>query len=120
VAELLEQPPPSGGWLPPEFEPGLVSVIIPVYNGGEFIGETLGSILAQTYEKVEVVVADDGSTDRTPEVVRRVARALPCRARLDLRVLRQPNRGQNPRATSAPGCRGEYLNFFEQRRPDGR
>ncbi|MBU0679031.1 MAG: glycosyltransferase family 2 protein [Verrucomicrobia bacterium] len=41
----------------------LVSVIVPVFNGEEYVGETLASIRAQTYSPVELIVIDDGSTD---------------------------------------------------------
>ncbi len=49
----------------------LVSVIVPTFNGAKHIGATIDSILAQTYRNLEVLVIDDGSTDDTPEVVRR-------------------------------------------------
>lgn len=47
----------------------LVSVVIPACNAEEFIGYTLKSILAQTYQNFEVIVVDDGSHDRTVEIV---------------------------------------------------
>jgi glycosyltransferase involved in cell wall biosynthesis len=47
-----------------------VSVIIPTYNSGRFIGEALASIFAQTVPVSEIIVVDDGSTDDTPRVLR--------------------------------------------------
>jgi glycosyltransferase involved in cell wall biosynthesis len=49
---------------------GLVSVIIPVYNGEKYIRETLQSVINQTYKKFEIILVDDGSTDATLEQVR--------------------------------------------------
>jgi glycosyltransferase involved in cell wall biosynthesis len=46
-----------------------VSCIVPVFNGERYLAESLDSILAQTYEPFEIVVADDGSTDGTRDVV---------------------------------------------------
>lgn len=50
-------------------EQPLVSIIIPTYNRADLIGETLDSILAQTYLNWECIVVDDGSTDNTSEVL---------------------------------------------------
>ena len=49
----------------------LVSVVTPVYNGAEFIGECIESVLAQTYENWELVIVENCSTDGTLEIARR-------------------------------------------------
>ena len=51
----------------------LVSVIIPAYNAEMFIAQTLESVLAQTYVNIEVLVVDDGSSDRTLEIIKSFA-----------------------------------------------
>jgi len=51
----------------------LVSILIPAYNSEEWIGEAIRSAIAQTWERKEIIVVDDGSRDRTAEVARRFA-----------------------------------------------
>ena len=51
----------------------LVSVVLPVYNAEEYISEALKSILNQTYDNLEVVVVNDGSTDHSLHVIRSLA-----------------------------------------------
>lgn len=48
----------------------LVSIIMPLFNSERFVGETLDSVLAQTYGNWELVVVDDCSTDRSPDIVK--------------------------------------------------
>jgi glycosyltransferase involved in cell wall biosynthesis len=48
--------------------PSLISCIVPVYNGERYLAETLDSILGQTHQPLEIVVVDDGSTDRTATI----------------------------------------------------
>ena len=57
--------PRTESWLPSEFQPGLVSVVVPTFNRETLLLETLRSVFAQDYRPIEIVVADDGSTDRT-------------------------------------------------------
>ena len=49
---------------------GLVSIIMPAYNSEKYIGETIESVLAQTYQNWELLIVDDCSTDNTPNIVR--------------------------------------------------
>ncbi|WP_082688845.1 FkbM family methyltransferase [Ruegeria marisrubri] len=53
----------------------LVSIVVPVHNGEEFIAEAIDSALRQTHENIEIIVVDDGSNDRTLEVVKAVSDA---------------------------------------------
>jgi glycosyltransferase involved in cell wall biosynthesis len=55
----------------------LVSVIMPAFQSGRFIGEALESVFAQTYERIEVFIADGGSTDDTTAVVEDFSRRHP-------------------------------------------
>lgn len=83
----------------------LVSVIIPAYNAEPFIEETLKSVLAQTYPAIEVLVVDDGSQDRTPEIVEKIGKKD---ARIQL--LKQPNAGvAAARNLGIQKSRGEYI-----------
>lgn len=47
-----------------------VSIIVPVYNGSNYVGEAIDSALAQTYKNLEIIVVNDGSTDNTEEIVK--------------------------------------------------
>lgn len=85
-------------------EQPLVSVIMPVYNGEKYIAEALESIRRQDYRPLELVVVDDGSTDRTEEIVRGFD--------LSLRYARQPNRGPSAARNKGLGmARGEVIAF---------
>lgn len=55
----------------------LISVIMPVHNGADYIAEAIASILAQSLADFELLVLDDGSTDRTPDIVAALAAPEP-------------------------------------------
>lgn len=84
-----------------------VSVIIPTYNFGHFIEESVGSVLAQIVTDLEVLVVDDGSTDDT---LARLARIDDAR----LRVLRIPKQGVGAaRNHGIDHARGQYVAFLD-------
>jgi alpha-1,3-rhamnosyltransferase len=87
----------------------LVSFAIPAYNHEAFVGETLRSILDQDYPNIEVVVVDDGSADRTLEIVRKTLAASPRPST----VLTQPNQGTGKTLQRAyAATQGEFVWLF--------
>lgn len=53
-----------------QLEEFLVSAIIPVFNGEAFLGDAISSILRQNYQPLEIIIVDDGSTDKTAKIAR--------------------------------------------------
>jgi glycosyltransferase involved in cell wall biosynthesis len=87
----------------------LVSVIIPTYNYGHYIGDSLQSVRAQTYSNWECIVVDDGSTDNTAEVVARFCAEDP-----RIRYVSQNNGRQGAaRNNGIRHARGEYFQFLD-------
>jgi len=84
----------------------LVSVIIPVYNGERFINDAVDNILAQNYNPLEIIIVDDGSTDRTEEIVNQIS--------FDIRYFKQKNDG--PASARNRGIRdasGDFIVFLD-------
>src|SRR3989442_11796350 len=87
----------------------LVSVIVPSYNYGRFVGQALESLRAQTYPRWECIVVDDGSTDNTDAIVTAFAEN-------DSRIkyIRQENQGlAAARNAGIVHSAGEYLQFLD-------
>ena len=84
----------------------LVSVVIPTYNRWPMIGEAVQSVLAQTFDRFELIVVDDGSTDSTvPSLSQRDSR---------LKVVTQPRAGVSAaRNAGVSISRGKYIAFLD-------
>jgi glycosyltransferase involved in cell wall biosynthesis len=88
-----------------EISPALVSVIIPCYNQAAFLADAIESALAQTHSNMEVIVVDDGSTDRTASVAHKYPSA---------RYVHQQNSGAAAARTAGlRESRGEFLIFLD-------
>lgn len=87
----------------------LVSIIVPAYNAEDFIGECLASITNQTYENLEIIVVDDGSTDSTPNIIRDFC-ALDSRVSL---IQQQNQYAGVARNTGMDFAKGDYLLFLD-------
>ena len=90
----------------------LVSIIIPTYNRAHLIGETLDSVLAQTYQNWECIVVDDGSTDGTDEVMAAYM-AKDTRFQYHHRPKDRLPGGNAARNYGFEVSRGEYIQWFD-------
>src|SRR5438270_1421994 len=83
----------------------LVSILITAYNAENTIGYTLESALRQTWQRKEIIVVDDGSTDRTAEVVRQFK---------EVRLVSTENRGLSGAQNHAfPLSQGDYIQYLD-------
>lgn len=84
----------------------LVSVVIPSYNYGQYVGQAVESALAQTYTNVEVIVVDDGSQDDTRERLSHYGNRI--------RYIYQENQGLSAaRNTGIREAQGDYVAFLD-------
>ena len=86
---------------------GLVSVVLPVYNGGEILEESIKSVLSQRYKNLELIIVNDGSTDQSLEIARRFAQND-----TRVKIINQENK-KLPTALSAGfrEAKGEFLTW---------
>ena len=83
-----------------------ISVIIPNYNYGRFIGEAIQSVLAQTYPPLEIIVVDDGSTDDSVKIVESFGEKV--------KLIKQKNGGVGKaRNTGAKNSTGNFIAFLD-------
>ncbi len=86
----------------------LISVVVTCYNYGRYLKGCLDSILAQTYNNIEIVIVDDGSTDNTVDVMKSF-RELP-----NLKYIRQNNAGQaHAKNVGINNSSGDFVAFLD-------
>jgi len=86
----------------------LVSVIIPTYNRADYIVETIKSVLCQTYQKFEIIIVDDGSTDNTGDLIKLINDPR-------LKYIYQSNSGlpASPRNNGIKAAKGDFIAFLD-------
>jgi glycosyltransferase involved in cell wall biosynthesis len=85
----------------------LVSILIPAFNAEAWIADTINSAIAQTWQRKEIIVVDDGSTDRTLQVARRFASK-------DVVVVTQENQGASAARNYALSLsQGDYIQWLD-------
>jgi glycosyltransferase involved in cell wall biosynthesis len=83
----------------------LVSILITAYNAEDTIAHTLESAIAQTWPRKEIIVVDDGSTDRTAEVLRQFK---------DVKLVSTENQGLSGAQNHAfPPSQGDYIPYHD-------
>ena len=86
-----------------------ISIIVPIYNTGKYLEPCLDSIISQTYQNLEIILVDDGSTDDSPNIIKEYAKK-------DKRIvsIRQDNQGQSAaRNTGLLKATGDFISFID-------
>ncbi|TSD65867.1 glycosyltransferase family 2 protein [Inquilinus sp. KBS0705] len=85
----------------------LVSVCMPAYNAGKYIAHAVASVLGQSYEHIELIIVNDGSTDDTASILAQLTDPR-------VTILTQTNKGQSAAANTAyKACKGELIKFVD-------
>ena len=93
----------------PDLKDVKVSVITPVYNVEEYLTETLESLVTQTCTNIEIIMVDDGSTDRSPKIIEQYAKKYN-----NIVFIKQENAGPGAARNHAlEVARGEFISFLD-------
>ena len=86
-----------------------VTIIIPVFNTAQYLSTCLNSVISQTYQNLEIIVIDDGSTDTSPNIISEYAKKDN-----RIKIITQKNQGQSTaRNTGLKNARGDYVSFID-------
>lgn len=92
------------------FDPALISVVMPCYNAAPYVEEAIDSVLQQTYPHVELIVVDDGSSDGSNQIIEQMSARHPGR----IRVVHQTNSGPYAaRNTGLSHASGNFVAFLD-------
>ena len=95
--------------MPENYHNKMVSVVIPVHNGGKFIVETIRSVLNQNYPAIEIIVINDGSSDNTSELVESLMSGFP-----EIKMIHQEKSGVSiARNNGLTVSKGEFIAFLD-------
>lgn len=87
----------------------LISIVIPVYNAEKYLSRCLESILSQTYKNIEVIIVNDGSTDKSQQIIKTYQKKSK-----KVRVFNQGNVGvSKARNLGIKYCKGDYILFLD-------
>lgn len=87
----------------------LISIIVPIYNAAKYLPACLDSIINQTYQNLEIILVDDGSTDNSYQIAKDYAKKDP-----RIKLLHQKNQGlSGARNTGITKSTGTYLTFVD-------
>lgn len=87
----------------------LVSIVIPVYNVQDYVYDSIKSVLNQTFQSLEIIIVNDGSTDDSLENIK-----MAIKGDSRVRLISQPNQGLSAaRNTGLSKAQGDYIYFFD-------
>ena len=87
----------------------IISVIVPVYNAELYLAECIESLIRQTYQNIEIILVDDGSSDHSYEICERYAMQNSC-----IKLIHQKNAGStNARKNGLLNAAGDYVVFVD-------
>lgn len=98
------------GFKPAQVRNPMVTIVVPIYNVEDYLEDCVRSLLGQTYPHFEVILVDDGATDSSGAIARRLAHQHAVR----IRYIHQENQGLGAaRNTGVANARGMYLMFLD-------